>query len=103
VRALQHPPEDLPYLRGDVVPATVLPGTGTVCSYGRPPLRSRRPQRRRAPPVVLVSLDSAPPASSAPRRNVEIGTPVGAVWLERVADDGTKILLPQWQRMKESG
>jgi uncharacterized OB-fold protein len=54
--------------------------------------------------VVLVSLDGAPHLRVVGNLDgeVEIGTPVEAVWLDRVADDGTKILLPQWQRMKES-
>ena len=56
--------------------------------------------------VVLVSLDGAPDlrvvGNCSTARDVEIGMPVEAVWLERVADDGTKILLPQWQRVKES-
>jgi len=34
-------------------------------------------------------------------QDVAIGMPVTATWVERIAEDATKVLLPQWQRVKE--
>ncbi len=54
--------------------------------------------------VVLVSLDAAPHLRvvgnllDAPVEDVSIGMAVEAVWLERITEDGTKVLLPQWRR-----
>jgi uncharacterized OB-fold protein len=53
--------------------------------------------------VVLVSLDDAPNlrvVGNMPETDpadVRIGMPVVPYWLDRVADDGTAVRLPQWR------
>lgn len=102
---LQHPPEEICHVCGSMVFTTsVLPGTGTVYSYTvvhhsvHPTLDDAVPYT-----VVLVSLDAAPHLRVVGNLDgdVAIGMPVTAVWQERIADDGTKIMLPQWQAAKE--
>jgi len=108
---LQHPPEEICHVCGSMSFATrVLPGTGIVHSFTvvhhsvADALDAVVPYA-----VVLVSLDAAPELRvvgnlvGGPVEDVEIGMPVTAVWLERIAPDGTKLLLPQWQRVKEQG
>jgi uncharacterized OB-fold protein len=102
---LQHPPEEICHACGSMTFTTsVLPGTGTVHSYTvvhhavHPALDDAVPYT-----VVLVSLDAAPHLRVVGNLDgdVAIGMPVTAVWQERIADDGTKIMLPQWQAAKE--
>ncbi len=104
---LQHPPEEICHVCGSMTFATkVLPGAGTVHSFTvvhhsvADALDAAVPYT-----VVLVSLDAAPHlrvvGNLVDASDVEIGMPVTAVWQERIAEDGTKLLLPQWQRAKE--
>ena len=83
----------------------VLPGTGTVHSFTVVHHSVAAALDDAVPyTVVLVSLDAAPQlrvVGNLVDGDVEIGMPVTAVWLERIAEDGTKLLLPQWQRAKE--
>ena len=103
---LQHPPEEICHACGSMsFTTTVLPNRGTVYSYTVVHHSVHTALDESVPyTIVLVSLDGAPELRVVGNLDgdVEIGTPVEAVWLERVADDGTKILLPQWQRVKES-
>ena len=102
---LQHPPEEICHACGGMAFDTVtLSPNGTVHSYtvvhyaANPALAEAVPYI-----VVLVSLDEAPELRvvgnllDADRGDLRIGMPVVADWDERVADDGTSILLPQWR------
>jgi hypothetical protein len=102
---LQHPPEEICHACGSMSFTTrVLPGTGTVYSFTvvhhsvHPALDDAVPYT-----VVLVSLDAAPHLRVIGNLDgdVAIGMPVTAVWNERIAEDGTKILLPQWRRAEQ--
>jgi uncharacterized OB-fold protein len=99
---LQHPPEEICHACGsmdfDGVP--VAP-TGTVYSYtvvhyaANPTLADSVPYT-----VVLVSLDEVPQirvVGNLPGTDVHIGMAVVAEWDEHAAEDGTRILLPQWR------
>jgi uncharacterized OB-fold protein len=103
---LQHPPEEICHVCGGMsFSTTTLPPEGTVHSF-TVVHHSVHTALDAAVPyvVVLVSLDAAPDLRvvgnllDAPADDVTIGMPVEAVWLERIADDGTKVLLPQWRR-----
>jgi uncharacterized OB-fold protein len=102
--ALQHPPEEVCHACGSMSFDHVeLAPRGTVHSYtvvhypANPALADAVPYT-----VVLVALDDAPEVRVVGNLlgdgDVRIGMPVVAVWEERVAEDGTRILLPQWQR-----
>jgi len=103
---LQHPPEEICAACGAMTfTTTVLANTGTVYSYTVVHHSVHAALNQSVPyTVILVSLDGAPHLRVVGTLDgeVEIGTPVHAVWQERVAEDGTKILLPHWQRTKES-
>ena len=100
---LQHPPEEVCHACGSMTfDHAVLAPTGVVHSYtvahyaANPALAASLPYV-----VVLVSLDDAPHLrvvgnllGDEPAR---IGMPVVADWDERAAEDGTRILLPQWR------
>lgn len=102
---LQHPPEEICHACGAMAfDAVTLSPHGTVHSYtvvhyaASPALAEAVPYV-----VVLVSLDDAPELRvvgnllDADPGDVRIGVPVVAEWEERVAEDGTRILLPQWR------
>jgi uncharacterized OB-fold protein len=102
----QHPPEEICHVCGGMAFSTIpLPPEGTVHSFTvvyhpvHPTLDTVVPYT-----VVLVSLDAAPGLRivgnllDARAGDVEIGWPVEATWVERTAEDGTTVLLPQWQR-----
>lgn len=101
---LQHPPEEICHSCGGMRFGTeTLSPRGTVHSYTiahypvHPALAGAVPYA-----VVLVSLDDAPHLRvvgnmpGTPLADVRIGLAVEAVWEQRVADDGTVVLLPQW-------
>jgi 3-oxo-4,17-pregnadiene-20-carboxyl-CoA hydratase alpha subunit len=99
---LQHPPEEICHVCGsmDFDSVSVAP-TGTVHSYtiahypANPALAASVPYT-----VVLVSLDELPHirvVGNVPGTDVHIGMPVVATWDEHTAEDGTRILLPQWR------
>jgi uncharacterized OB-fold protein len=107
----QHPPEEVCHVCGGMsFSTTVVPGAGTVHSYTvvhhsiHPTLDAVVPYT-----VVLVRLDAAPDlrvignllgAGGGAGDEVRIGMPVEAVWVERTGEDGTRVLLPQWQRAR---
>jgi uncharacterized protein len=102
----QHPPEEICHVCGSMSFSTApLPGEGTVHSFTVVHHSVHAALDAAVPyTVVLVSLDAAPDLRvvgnliEGPVDEVSIGMPVEAVWLERIADDGTKVLLPQWRR-----
>jgi uncharacterized OB-fold protein len=103
---LQHPPEEICHVCGGMTfSSTALENEGTVHSFTVVHHSVHTALDGSVPyVVVLVSLDAAPHlrvvgnlVDAAPD-DVSIGMPVEAVWLERIADDGTKVLLPQWRR-----
>ena len=104
--ARQHPPEEICHVCGSMSFSTApLPGVGTVHSFTVVHHSVHTALDAAVPyTVVLVSLDAAPELRvvgnliEGPVDEVSIGMPVEAVWLERIADDGTKVLLPQWRR-----
>jgi uncharacterized OB-fold protein len=106
---LQHPPEEICHVCGSMAFAsTVLPGTGTVYSYTVVHHSVAGALDAAVPyTVVLVSLDAAPDLRvvgnlvDGEAQDVAIGMPVTATWMERIAEDATTVLLPQWQRVKE--
>ena len=79
---------------------------GTVASYTVIHYAAHRALAEAVPyTVVLVSLDEAPELrvvgdleDGGDGTGVEIGMAVVPYWDERVADDGTVVLLPQWRR-----
>jgi len=99
---LQHPPEEVCRACGGMsFDHVTLGATGTVHSYtiahyaANPALAGSVPYT-----VVLVSLDDAPQirvVGNLPGTDVAIGMPVVADWDEHTAEDGTRILLPQWR------
>ncbi len=103
---LQHPPEEICHVCGSMAfTSTVLPGAGTVYSFTVVHHSVSTALDASVPyVVVLVSLDAAPHLRvvgnllDAPVDDVSIGMAVEAVWLERITEDGTKVLLPQWRR-----
>ncbi len=103
---LQHPPEEICHVDGSMTfdSVTVAP-TGTVYSYTVAHYAANTALADSLPyTVVLVSLDEAPQirivgnllGDVAPA-DVHIGMPVVAEWDEHTAEDGTRILLPQWR------
>lgn len=103
---LQHPPEEICHACGAMTfDHVALAPRGTVYSYtvvhypANPALADAVPYT-----VVLVSLDEAPEVRvvgnlvGGDPGEVHIGMPVEATWEERTAEDGTRILLPQWRR-----
>jgi uncharacterized OB-fold protein len=106
---LQHPPEEICHACGGMSFTTsILPSAGTVHSFTIVHHSVAAALDAAVPyTVVLVSLDAAPHLRvvgnliGGPVDDVAIGMPVTAVWLERIAEDGTNIQLPQWQRVKE--
>ncbi len=103
---LQHPPEEICHACGAMsFDSVTLSPRGTVHSYtvvhyaANPALADAVPYI-----VVLVSLDEAPELRvvgnllGAGRDDMHIGMAVVAEWEERRAEDGTRILLPQWHR-----
>ena len=102
----QHPPEEICHVCGSMSFSTApLPGVGTVHSFTVVHHSVHAALDAAVPyTVVLVSLDAAPELRvvgnliEGPVDEASIGMPVEAVWLERIADDGTKVLLPQWRR-----
>ena len=104
--AIQHPPEEVCHACGEMLFSDrVVRPTGTVYSYTvvhhsvHPALDPFVPYA-----VVLVALDELPEVRvvgnllDVPIDEVAIGMPVVATWEELAADDGTVVLLPQWQR-----
>jgi uncharacterized OB-fold protein len=104
--ALQHPPEEVCHVCGGMVfSSRVVAPTGTVKSYTvvhhsvHPALDAFVPYT-----VVLVALDEVPDVRvvgnllDVPVDEVAVGMPVVATWEELASDDGTVVLLPQWQR-----
>ena len=102
---LQHPPEEVCHrCLGTDFDVEVVAPRGTVHSYTivhyatNPALADAVPYA-----VVLVSLDDAPDlrvVGNMPETDpadVRIGMPVVPYWLDRVADDGTVVRLPQWR------
>ena len=104
---LQHPPEEVCHACGAMAfTSSVLPSSGTVHSFTVVHHSVHAALDQAVPyTVVLVSLDGAPQlrvvGNLIGNQAVTIGMPVEAVWQERITEDGTKILLPQWQRAKE--
>jgi uncharacterized OB-fold protein len=104
-RTLQHPPEEICHACGAMsFDARVMAPRGTVHSYTVAHYAAHRALGGAVPyVVVLVSLDDAPQVRvvgnlvGAEASEARIGMPVTAVWEERTADDGTVVLLPQWQ------
>lgn len=100
---LQHPPEEICHACGAMVfESEALAPTGTLHSYTVVHYAANAALAGSLPyTVVLVSLDDAAHlrvvgnllGDETPR----IGMPVVAEWDERTADDGTRILLPQWR------
>jgi uncharacterized OB-fold protein len=104
--AVQHPPEEVCHVCGGMVfTSRVVRPTGTVYSYTvvhhsvHPALDGFVPYT-----VVLVALDDEPDVRvvgnllDVPVDEVAIGMPVVATWEELASEDGTVVLLPQWQR-----
>jgi uncharacterized OB-fold protein len=103
---VQHPPEEICRVCGSMAFTTaVVPPTGTVYSYTvvHHPVNAAL---EAAVPyvVVLVSLDERPEVRvvgnllDVDRDEAAIGLPVETVWLERRAEDGDTVWLPQWRR-----
>ena len=98
----QHPPEEICHRCGAMTfDTTTLAPRGTVASYtvvhyaAHPALADAVPYT-----VVLVSLDDAPNVRVVGNLDgdaVHIGMAVVPYWEERIAEDGTPILLPQWR------
>jgi uncharacterized OB-fold protein len=103
----QHPPEEICPVCGSMSFTTsILPATGTVYSYTVVHHSVASALDAAVPyTVVLVSLDAAPHlrvvGNLVGGPDVAIGMPVTARWMERIGEDGTKVLLPQWQPAKE--
>jgi len=100
---LQHPPEEICHVCGAMSFDTVtLAPRGTVASYTVVHYAAHRSLAEAVPyTVVLVSLDDAPDlrvVGNLDGDDVHIGMAVVPYWDERVADDGTVVRLPQWQR-----
>jgi uncharacterized OB-fold protein len=102
----QHPPEEICHVCGGMAFSTIaLPPEGTVHSFTvvHHPVH---PTLDRVVPytVVLVSLDAEPGLRvvgdllDEVGDDVRIGMAVEATWVERTAEDGTTVLLPQWRR-----
>ena len=98
---LQHPPEEVCHeCGGAAFGIKVLSPRGTVHSFtvvhypANPALAGAVPYT-----VVLVSIDDAPHVRVVGNieGDVYIGMPVVPCWEERTADDGTRVLLPQWR------
>jgi uncharacterized OB-fold protein len=98
---LIHPPEEVCHHCGAMSFDTkVVAPRGTVHSYtvvhyaANPALADAVPYT-----AVLVSLDDAPDLRIVGNIEgpVHIGMAVVPYWEERVADDGTVVLLPQWR------
>ncbi len=99
---LQHPPEEICHVCGAMsFDGATLSPTGTVYSYTVAHYAANKALADSVPyTVVLVSLDEAPQIrviGNIPGTDVHIGMAVVADWDEHTADDGTKILLPQWR------
>ena len=102
---VQHPPEEVCHGCG----ATAFDGvelapTGTVSSYTVCHYAPNKALADAVPyTVVLVSLDDLPHVRvvgnllGSSGADVRIGMAVVAEWDERTAEDGTRILLPQWR------
>jgi uncharacterized OB-fold protein len=103
---VQHPPEEVCHACGGMVfSSKVVRPSGTVHSYTvvhhsvHPALDGFVPYT-----VVLVALDDEPGVRvvgnllDVPVDEVAIGMPVVATWEELAGEDGTVVLLPQWQR-----
>jgi uncharacterized OB-fold protein len=102
---LRHPPEEICHVCG----ATTFDGvelapSGTVYSYTVCHYAANNALADAVPyTVVLVSLDDAPQVRvignllDSDGTDVRIGMPVVAEWEERTAEDGARILLPQWR------
>ena len=103
---VQHPPEEVCHACGGMVfSSRLVRPTGTVHSYTvvhhsvHPALDGFVPYT-----VVLVALDDEPDVRvvgnllDVPIDEVAIGMPVVATWEELASEDGTVVLLPQWQR-----
>lgn len=100
---LQHPPEEICQACGAMeFDTTTLAPRGTVVSYTVVHYAAHRALADAVPyTVVLVSLDDAPQlrvVGNLTGDDVRIGMAVVAEWHERVTDDGSVILLPQWRR-----
>lgn len=102
----QHPPEEICHVCGSMTFSTTpIPPEGTVHSFTvvhhpvHPSLETVVPYT-----VVLVSLDAEPGLRvvgnllDEAAGDVSIGMPVQAVWVDRTAEDGTTVRLPQWRR-----
>jgi 3-oxo-4,17-pregnadiene-20-carboxyl-CoA hydratase alpha subunit len=99
---LQHPPEEICHACGSMdFDSVTLGPTGTVYSYTVVHYAASAALADSVPyTVVLVSLDDAPQirvVGNIPGTDVSIGLPVVADWDEHTAEDGTRILLPQWR------
>ena len=99
--ALQHPPEEVCHACGGMQFGTkVLAPHGTVHSFTVVHYAANRALADSVPyTVVLVSLDDAPELRVVGNIDgkVHIGMHVVPYWEERVADEGTAVLLPQWR------
>lgn len=101
----QHPPEEICHSCGSLtLGAETLAPTGIVYSYTIAHYAVNRALADSIPyAVVLVSLDDAPDLRvvgnmpGVPIAEITIGLAVEAIWEPHTAEDGTKILLPQWQ------
>jgi uncharacterized OB-fold protein len=99
---LQHPPEEVCHTCGSMdFDSVTLGPTGTVHSYTVVHYAANKALADSVPyTVVLVSLDDAPQirvVGNLPGTDASIGMPVVAEWDEHTAEDGTRILLPQWR------
>lgn len=100
---LQHPPEEICHACAAMeFEVAVLAPTGTVHSYTVVHYAANAALAASLPyTVVLVSLDDAPHLRVVGNllgdSPAAIGLRVVADWDERTADDGTRILLPQWR------
>jgi len=100
---LQHPPEEVCHACGSMdFDVQVLEPMGTICSFTVVHYAANAALAASLPyTVVLVSLDGAPAlrvvGNLLGEDRATIGMPVVAEWEERTAEDGTRVLLPQWR------
>ena len=101
---LQHPPEEICHACGTMTfDHVTLAPAGTVASSTVVHYAAHRALADVVPyTVVLVSLDDAPHLRVVGNLegggDVAVGTAVVPYWDERVTEDGTTVLLPQWRR-----
>lgn len=103
---VQHPPEEVCHACGSSSFTTrVVAPAGKVHSYTVAHHAVHTDLEPFVPyAVVLVSLDELPEVRvvgnllEVPVDEVAIGMAVEGLWVERLAEDGEVILLPQWRR-----